>query len=783
MNSEKLDIKRHTFQHGAMSIIQMGEELIGHPSTAINELVKNGYDADALNCNVYFHYDSDKEAAFIIIYDNGSGMDDETLFGDWLKPSFSTKRKMGAKSSLFKRSLLGSKGIGRLAAMALGERVTVVSKREEEKIYNWITVNREDFREEVLLSEINFPGDQILYFCDLFENNDYIKIRNGSNNITLTGILHNNNFDSFQKGTLIIIESIDDAVLKILRDDYSQIEDLDQKIESYKNTQFYKSLATLVTPLNLNKDIQTELFEKKIITSPKVISNDNSDFLVEYSTNLLPDTKNCKIEWLKVESIPIQSAYDYRIYGRVSSEGEVDGFISYNRLETDIFEEKFNFQTIENFKESSAQKNLFDNFIGFNTQTGEYYFDIRVYDIGEKDNLEKLAKKAKFKNTSTFREAFKKFQGLRISKNGFGVKPYGEEVEDWIGLSKARVQNPGQNVNTNQILGYIFFFSPENDSLEEKTNREGFLENEAFQQVKDSLKSIFSNLGRKRYNYRLKHGIGRNPASKHQRPNFEEFYSALYAQNVNPKIINLFQKFTTEVSTSLDNLEESLSFSERLASLGSGIELIYHEMAQPISRLRNTETSLQLKKKSIEISVQDNFLRDIHALHSATDALNELRQALQPAIGRTRKKNFKPYNTFIKVCNLYKSDIDENNIKIRIENKLANYELFGLEYAFWISFLNIINNAVYWLKKTDGFREIFLCIEDEAIVIGNTGPNISENVLDLIFDYGVTTRIEKNATGLGLAFTQSVLSRTSWSIFAENRAQGPVFIIKKEKDE
>ena len=40
-----IESKEHIFQPGAMSIIQMGEELIGHPSTAINELVKNGYDA------------------------------------------------------------------------------------------------------------------------------------------------------------------------------------------------------------------------------------------------------------------------------------------------------------------------------------------------------------------------------------------------------------------------------------------------------------------------------------------------------------------------------------------------------------------------------------------------------------------------------------------------------------------------------------------------------------------------------------------------------------------
>ncbi len=52
-----------------------------------------------------------------------------------------------------------------------------------------------------------------------------------------------------------------------------------------------------------------------------------------------------------------------------------------------------------------------------------------------------------------------------------------------------------------------------------------------------------------------------------------------------------------------------------------------------------------------------------------------------------------------------------------------------------------------------------------------------------IFEYGVTTRQEKNATGLGLSYTQSILSKNDWDITAENLEKGPIFIIKKQEDE
>jgi signal transduction histidine kinase len=779
-------IKKYSFEPGAMSIIQMGEELIGHPSTAINELVKNGYDADATNCKVFINYSKTNNETFAIIYDNGSGMDSEILFGDWLKPSVSSKRHNNKISPIYKRQVLGSKGIGRLASMALGHNISVISRMSTSDPFCWLTINRELFKEEKLLSQIKFPGDEISDYSKIFLENNYLIERRVNENKDLVNFLYNQNLIEFEKGTLIIIENLDESVLKILREDFNKTELNSNDDEPLKEISFYKSLSTLITPLKLSSEIEKELIGKKIINESKVKGNNNLNFNLEFGTNLFPDQSQQKIDWQKIDAIPIQETYDYRVYGKVTKEGNVIGNFSNKRLIDQAYEETLEIpinEILDNKKLSKKNQapELFEN--ENEPETGEYYFDIRVYDIGEKDNLEKLAFQSKFKTGSAFKSAFKNFQGLRISKNGFGVKPYGEEVEDWIGLSKERVQNPTENVNTNQILGYVYFSSPENDNLEEKTNREGFLENTAFIQVKNTLSIIFKNLGRKRANFRIIHGIGRIPQSKHDRPKTEEFLDTINSNDNVNFIRSYSEKFMKEINTSLDNLEESLSFSERLASLGSGLELVYHEMAQPISGLRTTKSSLDFKKAKISSEALDSFLIDINSLNHATDILVELRKSLQPAIGRTRKKNFIPCDTFIKVCNLYKSDIEEFNIEINIDERISKYEILELEYAFWITFLNVVNNAIYWLKKSPNEKKISLFMEGESFVITNSGPFINDNIIEHIFNYGVTTRQEKNATGLGLAFTQSILSRNNWEIYAENRKSGPAFIINRKKDE
>lgn len=211
----------YSFEPGAMSIIQMGEELIGHPSTAVNELVK----MDTMQMPIIVRFISmltiirmihlQLSMMMVLVWTKNS-------FGNWLQPSMSSKRYPNAKSEIYKRNLLGSKGIGRLAAMALGENITVVSRKKEEKEYNWITVSRGLFKEDKLLSEIKFPGDKIDNATALFDEKFYYTKRGCLQNNELVNILMRNKINSFENGTLIVIEKLDNSVIKQLYTDFGQ---------------------------------------------------------------------------------------------------------------------------------------------------------------------------------------------------------------------------------------------------------------------------------------------------------------------------------------------------------------------------------------------------------------------------------------------------------------------------------------------------------------------------------------------------------------------------------
>lgn len=768
------------FEPGAMSIVQMGVELIGHPSTAINELVKNAYDADAGKCIVYTHFDQNIQNTFLIIKDDGLGMNEKILFGNWLKPSVSSKRdddKTKRRSEVYNRLFLGSKGIGRLAAMALGKYLTVITKQAQESDYNWLKIDREIFKVEDLLDNITFPGGTIADFKLIFSEKDILEISNLPRNEELINFLNCNYFENFKEGTLLVIEILDDSLLTIIQNEFDS--------KDIEDTSFYKSLRDLITPLKLNTQLQKELIEKKIIDKELRIDNGESTFDLYYGINLLNSSNRIEEKITIVEPSTILEEYDYRVFGKANNDASIVGRYICKRIEIDLRDEEINLHP--SFVLSDEDLNIRrtpeliieDKYKDPNV--GEFYFDIRIYDL-DSDAKDKIAKVLKADGRREATKIFSKFLGLKISKNGFGVKPYGEEDKDWLGLGAKRVQKHIETIGPNQIIGNIFLYSPQNDSLNEKTNREGFFENRAFIIFKKIIDGILEETGRKRAKFRESHNLGRNIKSKFNRPDTAKFIQYLLTATNHDEIIKKSQQFVEETNTALDNMEYSLSFSQRLASLGTGLELIYHELAQPTSAIGASIKGIELNTQKISDSIiKQRILERASTITSSLNALETLKESLQPAIGKSIAKIFKPIETFNKVCFLFKENFENKEIIIEISSTLKNLEIKDFEYIFWISFLNIINNAVYWLSFAERKRIIiFEYDESEKVLsISNTGPMIPEEDIDLIFEYGITGKKEKNATGLGLAFTRNMLSMKDWKIWAENKEYGPSFLIQK----
>lgn len=107
----------------------LSKQLYSSPLKAVEELIVNAYDADAKECKVFVPPPSDTQRRYVLVYDDGTGMDYEGLQQLWQIGS-SGKPDEKELTKRFNRKQIGRFGIGKLATYTIANRLTYVTKPE-----------------------------------------------------------------------------------------------------------------------------------------------------------------------------------------------------------------------------------------------------------------------------------------------------------------------------------------------------------------------------------------------------------------------------------------------------------------------------------------------------------------------------------------------------------------------------------------------------------------------------------------------------------------------------
>ncbi len=109
----------------------LSEQLYRSPSKAIEELVVNGFDADASESRVFVPT-LGSDTPIIVVYDDGSGMTYEGLADLWKIGR--AKQRSGSLGRHKERKQIGKFGIGKLATYTIADSVTYVTKTSDEHL-------------------------------------------------------------------------------------------------------------------------------------------------------------------------------------------------------------------------------------------------------------------------------------------------------------------------------------------------------------------------------------------------------------------------------------------------------------------------------------------------------------------------------------------------------------------------------------------------------------------------------------------------------------------------
>lgn len=141
-------MKKLQFKTNSRHISQLGRELVTDFVTALVELIKNSYDADAYGVKIILDKPNTPQSRIILI-DTGTGMTQSDFENKWMV--IGTNNKITEPYTPKGRKKAGKKGIGRFSVERLAEKVQIFSFPESESPYR-VDINWNSFE------EINIPA-------------------------------------------------------------------------------------------------------------------------------------------------------------------------------------------------------------------------------------------------------------------------------------------------------------------------------------------------------------------------------------------------------------------------------------------------------------------------------------------------------------------------------------------------------------------------------------------------------------------------------------------------
>ncbi len=776
----------------------LGRENFSNPEGAIIELVKNSYDADAKNCIVIFdtplekNRDSqgkeseipNKESSILYIIDNGEGMTEKVIEDHWMQ--IGTGNKENDYISEDKRTKTGAKGIGRFALDRLGfeTEMWTLAKKSKEGLgsfwkMNWNQFDQSDKIITEIVAEINpIKIDLKQKISELIGNDK--TMQNFVKDI------------DFKHGTIIKISNLKDDWFK---DETSKV---------------FKSLEALIPPKELNIPFEVIFKHFQFPTEyGKVETAFFNDF--DYKIKASYNSKKLKIDFeITRNEIDIKSLK--KNYPNV-----LDGKVKPYDLTT-LIDKTFKYtKSIDNvlkWKLNDGNRKLLED-VGS--------FDLTFYYLKFSNSI-KEGYPFKTVVASERKSTLDRFGGVKIYRDSFRVRPYGDPTNDWLKLGARVAQSPagaGQRigdwrVRPEQTAGIITISRNSNPLLIDKSDRGALQENDAFDTFKKIIVGVIHEFEFDRtkilhplFLKNKKDGELRKEKEIQERAEEladkivkkrKEIEESLYGKNRSPDLFQekkeeeerkTYEEAFKDTFKAIDEEKEMRENEEivqvrSLASLGLIVSSFAHELkeikdnAVEAKSLEKIFTSLVPEEKK-NLEEYSDGIDIIELLDENSDKIIHWVDYALTAIKKDKRSRSKfEFSQFFK--SLSKSwfrIFKKKDINLRIIDNIDGiaYNFRAFEMDISTIFTNLINNSIDSFNNLAEIQERNIDIEayingdNIEIVYSDNGVGLDkifkEDYDEIFLPFKTSKKDRKGdeiGTGLGMYLVKSVIDDNNGSI-------------------
>ena len=337
--------------------------------------------------------------------------------------------------------------------------------------------------------------------------------------------------------------------------------------------------------------------------------------------------------------------------------------------------------------------------------------------------------------------------GVRVYRDGIRVYNYGEQGDDWLGLDLRRVNSPTRRISRNIVLGAIHLSLESSTGLVEKTNREGFVENDTLERLRNIVLGALSVLEVERQKdknsiRKLTSDISDSPSTSFEK-HIADLRTAIRRNRSGERLEGYVNRIEREYS----------SMQRTLLSAGmSGLNLavIFHEVDRGVRLLHR-------------VIVED--MDQSSAAHHAEELVRTLEgfSALLRR-GRRRQRTARELLGYINRLNVVR--FRRHHVRFVCPMLDDNSEGFRSSFEFSLvlgALNNLIDNALYWLRvrwpdieseREPPRRKLYVGVSRDfaqgpAIIVADNGPGFRDTPEHMVYPF--FTR-KPDGMGLGLYF-------------------------------
>ena len=643
---------------------RLGEELNPSIDRGIVELVKNAYDADARKCSVTLQ-SVEAAGGAVEVSDDGDGMTVDEIVKGWLV--LGRSGKTATRPTRLGRVPVGNKGLGRLAAIRLGDSVDLQ------------TVSRKTPRKEHRLP-IHWP-------------------------------------------------SYDSADL---------VDDVGLEIATRQSPRAIQS-GTRIRVSNLHRRVgrnEVKRLARELLLLADPFGDDPSGFAPELHAPEFQDLENLVARRYFREA-------EFHLNVRTDASGKAHAKVL-----------DFNGKALFN----GTHKDLRPQIPTEPYRCPPAKFDLWAFLLNRDAFLTRAV------TIGEVRSWLANFGGVHVYQNGLRVSPYGDPGNDWLELNLMRARSPEYMPSTNTSIGRVMFEDTEGH-LVQKTDRSGFIENDAYASLRhfaiDGLRWMQRERLAQREKKRVDDRAQTAKKSSRSRKKIEEVIKETRG-STKPALEAAFERYDRSRDLEVRELRREVQLYRTLSTAGITSAVFAHESASSPTKIiaGSAKTIRTRTRKLLGLSVYDEKIApQVERILGAVDSLQVLSGVTLGLVDHEKRRsgNVPLHRVIREVVKVYEPFLAERHTTVDTDFAAGNPRLLGARAAVECIVTNLINNAMRAFEdQGPGDRRILIrtTVEDSYVELSvlDNGPGILGIAPESIWLPGETTRV--NGTGLGLTIVR-----------------------------